>query len=130
MKISKQARRDAKALFQSCKVDGIPDAGRVRSAVSQVIEKKPRGYVAILGYFHRLLKLDSARRTAVVESPTPLPAALQETLKSNLARRHGAGLEISFIQNPALIGGLRVRVGSDVYDGSVQARLATLEANL
>ena len=32
-----------------------------------------------------------------------------------------------FAQNPALIGGMRIKVGSDVYDGSVQARLAALQ---
>ena len=36
------------------------------------------------------------------------------------------GLNISFAQNPRLIGGLRIKVGSDVYDGSVQARLDAL----
>jgi F-type H+-transporting ATPase subunit delta len=35
-------------------------------------------------------------------------------------------LNISFVQNPALLGGLRIRVGSDVYDGSVRARLESL----
>ena len=33
---------------------------------------------------------------------------------------------MTFDQNPALIGGLRVKVGSDVYDGSIQARLKAL----
>jgi len=36
-------------------------------------------------------------------------------------------LNLSFEVNPALVGGLRVRVGSDVYDGSVAARLRQLE---
>jgi F-type H+-transporting ATPase subunit delta len=35
-------------------------------------------------------------------------------------------VDISFGQNPALIGGLRVKVGSDVYDGSVRAKLERL----
>jgi F-type H+-transporting ATPase subunit delta len=38
-------------------------------------------------------------------------------------------LNISYAQNPALIGGLRIQVGSDVYDGSVQARLNDLREN-
>jgi len=38
-------------------------------------------------------------------------------------------LVFAFSQNPSLIGGLRVQVGSDVFDGSVQARLADLEAS-
>jgi F-type H+-transporting ATPase subunit delta len=36
-------------------------------------------------------------------------------------------LNLSFHVNPALVGGLRVKVGSDVYDGSVAARLQKLE---
>jgi F0F1-type ATP synthase delta subunit len=35
-----------------------------------------------------------------------------------------------FAVDPALIGGLRIQVGSDVYDGSIRARLATLDARL
>ena len=34
---------------------------------------------------------------------------------------------MSFVENPSLIGGMRVRVGSDVYDGSVKAGLVALE---
>jgi F-type H+-transporting ATPase subunit delta len=130
MKISKQARRDAKSIFHICKANGLLDENRVRTAITQVIARKPRGYVGILSHLERLVKLDVARRTAVVESPIPLAPAFQEGLKSNLARRHGAGLNVSFVQNPALLGGLRIKVGSDVYDGSVQARLAALETSL
>jgi len=128
MKISKQARRDGKTLFSVCKVGGVLDEARVRQTVSAVIEKKPRGYVAILSHFHRLVKLDIERRTARVESAVPVGDALQQSVKANLAARYGQGLSVSFSINPALIGGLRVKVGSDVYDGSVKARLAELEA--
>jgi F-type H+-transporting ATPase subunit delta len=51
---------------------------------------------------------------------------LQTSIQANLTRLYGAGLNFSFAQNTALIGGLRIKVGSDVYDGSVQARLAAL----
>jgi F-type H+-transporting ATPase subunit delta len=43
---------------------------------------------------------------------------------------YGAGVEATFTENPALIGGMRIKVGSDVYDDSVRARLAALEARL
>ncbi len=42
-------------------------------------------------------------------------------------RRYGAALRTTFVLQPALIGGLRIQVGSDVYDGSVRAGLAALE---
>jgi F-type H+-transporting ATPase subunit delta len=56
-----------------------------------------------------------------------LPADLQADVRDSLARIYGPGLNLSFAQNPALLGGLRIKVGSDVYDGSVQARLTALE---
>lgn len=127
MKISKQAKRDAKQLFNSCKVNGLLDEGRVRQAVGAVIAQKPRGYVAILSHFHRLVKLDLDRRTARVESAVAVPDALRSSVTANLTRRYGAGLDISFGVNPELIGGARVKVGSDVFDGSVKARLSALE---
>ncbi len=128
MKISKQARRDAKQLFNVCKVSGVLDEGRVRQTVTAVIEKKPRGFVGILSHFQRLVKLDIERRSAHVESAVATSEALQASVKANLAQRYGQGLNVTFAVNPSLIGGLRVKVGSDVFDGSVKARLAELEA--
>ena len=128
MKNSKQARRDAKQLFNVCKVSGVLDESRVRQTVGVVIEKKPRGYVGILSHFQRLVKLDIERRSAHVESAVATSEALQQSVKANLAQRYGQGLNVTFAVNPSLIGGLRVKVGSDVFDGSVKARLAELEA--
>jgi F-type H+-transporting ATPase subunit delta len=126
MKISKQARRDGKQLFRSCVVNGLLDENRARQAVSAVIAQKPRGYVAILSQLERLIKLDIQRRAAKVESAVTLSPEQQAAVTADLGRRYGAGLNISFAQNPALLGGLRIKVGSDVYDGSVRARLENL----
>src|ERR1700749_1373817 len=120
MKISKQARRDAKLLFRSCVQNGLLDEARVKQAVTQVIAQKPRGYVGILSQFQRLVKLDLDRRTAKVESATALGAEQQAALKDSLGRKYRAGLNLTFTQNAALLGGLRIQVGSDVYDGSVR----------
>ena len=77
MKITKQARRDAKQLFRSCLLNGLLDENRVRQVVQQVIAQKPRGYLAILSHFQRLVKLDVARRTARIESAVQLPENLR-----------------------------------------------------
>lgn len=126
MKISKQARRDAKRLFRSSFVNGFLDDSRALNAVKLLVEKRPRGYGGILNHFQRLVKLDIARRTANVESATQLLPALQGNITDRLAKQYGQGLKISFAQNPSLLGGMRVKVGSDVYDGSVKAKLAAL----
>jgi F-type H+-transporting ATPase subunit delta len=130
MKISKQSRRDAKALFSACRVNGVLDESRVRQAVTSVIAGKPRSYVATLTHFQRLVKLDLDRRSACVENAVESTPALREAIQQNLTRRYGPGLNVTFRVNPALIGGLRIKVGSDVFDGSVAARLAALEESL
>ena len=127
MKITKQARRDAKQLFRNTQVNGVMDEGRVRQTVSALISQKPRGYVAILSHLQRLVKLEVERRTARVESATSLSTQEQGAVQEKLSARYGQGLNIVFSQNPALIGGLRIKVGSDVYDGSVQGRLNALK---
>ena len=126
MKISKQARRDAKTLFNTCKVNGLLDENRVRQTVSAVIAQKPRGYAAILSHFQRLVKLDVERRTARVENAVESSPALADSIRAQIAKRYGPGLTVQFATNAELIGGIRVQVGSDVYDGSVRARLNEL----
>jgi F-type H+-transporting ATPase subunit delta len=127
MKISKQARRDARELFRTCQVNGLLDEARLRQAITLLGTQKPRGFLEILTRLHRLVKLDREQHTAVVESALPLPAEEQAALKSRLTATHGNGIDVSFTQNPSLIGGLRIRVGSDLFDGSVKMRLEKLE---
>jgi len=127
MKTTKQARRDAKQLFRSCVKSGLLDESCVREAVKQLVEKKPRGYVGILAHFQRLVELDIERRAARIESALPLTPDHQSTVKQNLTRVYGGGLTFTFSENPALIGGLRIKIGSDVYDGTVRGRLDRLQ---
>lgn len=127
MKISKQARRDGKQLFQGCMADGRLDVPRVRQTVTLMGEKKPRGWLAALMHFQRLVKLEVDRSTARVESTAALDGGERDKLKEKLETLYGAGLNFEFVENAQLLGGLRVRVGSDVYDGSVETRLAALE---
>jgi len=126
MKITKRAQRDARQLFRSCQVSGLLDENLVRQAVALVLAQKPRRYIEILSRLHRLVMLDLERRTARVESAAALPADLQTDVANRIKKIYGDGVDIAFARNPALIGGLRVKVGSDVYDGSVQARLNAL----
>ena len=127
MKISKLAQREARQLFRTCRVNGLLDENRVRQTVTLLAEKKPRVYVEILSRLHRLVKLDLDQRAASVESAVPLSAELQAQVATRLKNIYGDGLNLSFAQNPSLIGGLRIQVGSDLFDGSVKMRLEKLE---
>ena len=127
MKISKKARQESRQLFRSCLVNGVLDENRARQAVRAVVEKKPRGYVAILSQFERFVKLDVARRTATIESAAAMSPQYQAQVQADLTRIYGSGLNFTFTQNPDLLGGVRIQVGGDVYNGSVRARLTALQ---
>lgn len=130
MKISRQARRDARTLFRACQHGGVLDEARVRAAVTKVLAAPPRGHAGLLAEFQRLVRLDLERRSARVENAVETSPAQQHALEAALAQRYGSGLNVTFWINPALIGGLRVKVGSDIFDGSVAGRLAALQASL
>ena len=126
MKGNKQSRRGAKQLFKSCQVEGQLAEERVRQAVTLVIEKKPRGYFGILQELQRLVKLDVSSRSARVESAVVLTEAQQQNVRESLGRLKGGEVTVEFAENADLIGGMRVKIGDDVFDGSVKTRLATL----
>jgi F-type H+-transporting ATPase subunit delta len=126
MKITKRAKREAKQLFRFCLVEGMLDENRVRRVVQHVVAAGRRDCPATLAHFGRLVKLDLALHAATIESATPLPADLQAAVEAGLTRRYGPGLTTAFAHRPALIGGMRIQVGSDVYDGSVRAGLEEL----
>jgi F-type H+-transporting ATPase subunit delta len=127
MKTTKQAAREARQLFRLCLVDGSLDEARVQKVVQGVLQSNRRGVYLLLSRLLRLVKIERSRHTAEVESATSLPPDLQASVRARLARIYGQGISISFAQSPALIGGMRIKVGSDVYDGSVKAGLDALE---
>ena len=127
MKTMKQVEREARHLFRFCIVDGSLDEARVRQVIRGVLGSKRRGYLALANKFERLVRLERFRHTAEVESATQLPQDVRTKVEASLTRMCGPGVSISFAANPSLIGGMRIRAGSDVYDGSVKASLAALE---
>ena len=129
MKGTKQSRRFAKQLFKSCQVNGRLDADRTQKTVQLLIEQKPRGYFGILQHLHRLVKLDEASRTARVESAVALSKAQQEDVLNSLKLLKSGDVTVDFDTNPGLIGGMRIKIGDDVYDGSVKTRLTSLSDN-
>lgn len=126
MKGTKQSRRDAKQLFKSCQVDGQLIDDRVRQAVALLTEKKPRGYFGILQELQRLVKLDVNSRMARVESAITLNEAQKQNVQTSLGRLKGGQVTVEFAEDADLIGGMRVKIGDDVFDGSVKTRLTRL----
>ena len=130
MKTNKQIGREARKLVRFCIVRGKVDERRVRLVAKNVIRSKHRGYWLLLKRFLRLLEHEYARNTVEIASAVPLPTDLRTRVQTVLSAIYGPTLTSSFVHKPALIGGIRIKVGSDVYDGSVQAGLAALAKSL
>jgi F-type H+-transporting ATPase subunit delta len=130
MRTTRRAARAAKQLFRLCVVEGRLDRDRVQQVVTLIVRGRRRGAFAVLTGFQRLVRLDRDRHTARIESAAPLPDDLRAEVEGTVVRLYGRDIEVSFADDPALIGGMRLAVGSDVYDGSVRARLQEIERRL
>lgn len=130
MKINKETRQLAKELLRASFVDGKLDSGRVSSLLKSLIEKKPRHYIQAIEAYQRLIRLEVEKRTATVETATELSPEAGQEIVANLKRRYGNDLTARFVVSPELLGGMRIRVGSDVWDSSVRNRLQRLQQQL
>jgi len=130
MRANKKVKRTARGLFRLCLVDGVLNEERTRQVARTLASSRQRGSLRVLSDFQRLVRIEHDRHTAIVESATPLPDNLRQAVQSGLARTYGETLEMSFGEKPELIGGIRIRVGSDVYDGSIRAKLTALASKL
>jgi F-type H+-transporting ATPase subunit delta len=77
-----------------------------------------------------LLRLELDKRHAVIESATPLDDAARSRVLSELTSKFGSDLTSEFKLNPGLVGGLRIKLGSTIWDGSIRTRLETLRTAL
>jgi F-type H+-transporting ATPase subunit delta len=130
MRTTKRNKREARRLYRLCLVDGLLDESRARFVVQGTLDSGRHDVVGILGQFQRLVRLDRDRHTAHVESAVPLPGDVRARLETDITRSFGRGVDAEFTENRELIGGVRMRVGSQIYDGSVRGRLAAIEAAL
>src|SRR5262245_32566102 len=115
MKANRRTLRAARRLYRACLTDGHLDESRVRQVARRLAASKRRGSLAVLASLRRIVRLDRDRHRAVIETATDLAEDLRDEVRASLARRYGSGLATTFETNPDLIGGMRIKVGSDVY---------------
>ena len=130
MKINKETRQLSKELLRASFLEGKLDNGRIASLVISLIKKKPRNYIKVLESYRRLLRLEVEKRSATIETATELAPESRVQIVANLKRKYGSDLAVRSIVNPELLGGMRIRVGSDVWDSSVRKRLHRLQQQL
>jgi F-type H+-transporting ATPase subunit delta len=126
MKVNKEIRRLSREMVRASFTDGQLDRGKIASLVQSLIAKKPRNYIGILQNYKQLLRLEIEKRHARIESATELSAETNSRILQSLKKKYGRDLTTEFVVNRELLAGMRIRVGSDVWDGSVRHRLESL----
>lgn len=130
MKIPKDAARTARQLIRATVRSGKIDAAFAKAAVTKLATEKPRNYLAILTSYQRLLRLEVMQRHAVIESAAALSDSESKKVLGELQGQYGQDITSEFKVSPDLLGGMRVRLGSQVWDGSLKARLDALREAL
>ena len=126
MKLTKEARHLARQMFRSSLIDDRIDPETVRALAGAVIRRKPRNFIAVLKEYARLVRLEMAKYHATIETAVKLPDAVCAGIVHHVHAKYGEDVTTNFRVNNDLIGGIRIRIGSDVWDGSIKERLERL----
>jgi F-type H+-transporting ATPase subunit delta len=130
MAADKQTKLLAKQLFKLSVVNGEVSADRVTGVLGWIEKHQPRHPLALLQQYHRLVSSEIAKSRAVVEHAGAVNDATLQSIAAAMTRKYNRNVTSVAKPNPALLAGLRVRVGSDVYESSVAGQLATLSTSV
>src|SRR5690349_10086028 len=112
-------------------IGGDRFTGEARNFIRVLVEAERVALLPQISAMFDTLKNDAeATANATIESAFELSDAQVAELRSALEKRFGKKIEATVTVNPELIGGARVTVGDAVLDGSVQAKLAAMRAQL
>ncbi len=126
MAADKQTKLLAKQLFKLSLANGAVSPELVAGVLGWVEKYSPRRPVALLKVYHHRIAIELAKSRAEVEHAGPVNEATLKMIEGAMSKRYQRVVTASARPNAKLLAGLRVRVGSDVYESSVAGQLATL----
>lgn len=126
MAADKQTRLLAKQLFKMSVVEGAVAPDRVAGVLGWVEKHQPRHPLSLLRTYHRYIAAELARARAAVEHAGPLADATLKQIETAMTQRYGRRVTATAKPNAALLAGLRIRVGCDVFEASASGQLSRL----
>ncbi|HEY4301168.1 MAG TPA: F0F1 ATP synthase subunit delta [Candidatus Didemnitutus sp.] len=126
MAVTKQTRLLAKQLFKLSFADGAVTSDQVAGVLGWIEKHQPRHPLALLRTYQRYIAAEVARSRAVVEHAGPLADATLRLIEAAMTRKYRRPVAAAAQPNAALLAGLRIRVGCDVYEASASGQLAQL----
>ena len=118
----------ARMLFKLSLADGAVSAERVAGVLEYIGRHRPAHPAMVLKAYRRLIAAEIARGRAEVEHAGTVSDASLKAISSHLSEKYGRTVSAAARPNPALLAGLRIRVGDDVFESSIAAQLAALAA--
>ena len=85
---------------------------------------------AIVDWMGSMASSGPQARMAIVTTAYPLDGDQRRRFVATLKQTHGADLGVSFAVDPAIVGGVVVRIGDQIVDGSVRTRLEAIDGAL
>ena len=128
MRGDKKTKQLAKQLFRLSLVNGAVSPAQVAGILGWVEQHAPRHPVALLKLYHHYVATEIAKSQAVVEHAGPVTDATLKLIEGAMTQKYRRPVTATARPNPALLAGLRVRVGSDLYESSVAGQLAALSS--
>ena len=110
--------------------DGSVSPDLVAGVLAYIEKHRPANPILILKAYRRLVATELAKSQAVVEHAGAVPDSVVQAIAAALTRKYGRPVTAAAQPAPALLAGLRVRVGDDVYESSIAGQLAALAASL
>lgn len=126
----KQIQELARQFYKLSFADGALSAERVSGVLAYIEKHRPAHATAVLKAYHRLVAAEVARGRAVVEHAGPVNPATIDAIAAALSKKYGRNVTAVVRPNDALLAGLRVRIGDDVYESSIAGQLSALAANV
>ncbi len=126
MAANKQTKLLAKRLFKLSFAHGQISAEQVTGVLGYIEKTAPRHPLTLLKLYHRAIATEVAKSRAIVEHAGPVSDATLKLIEDAMTRKYSRPVAASARPNPKLLAGLRVRVGSDLYESTVAGQLATL----
>ena len=128
MRADKKTKLLAKQLFKLSLVNGNVSPEQVAGVLGYIEKSAPRHALALLQLYHRAIATEFAKSRAVVEHAGPVTDATLRLIEGAMTQKYQRVVTAIAQPNAKLLAGLRVRIGSDVYESSVAGQLATLSA--
>jgi F-type H+-transporting ATPase subunit delta len=120
---SKAAAQLARKFFKLSLSDQAVSPERVTGVLDYIEAHRPANPVMVLRAYHRLIALELARSSAVVEHAGPITDTILQSIAAAMTAKYKRPVKAVAKANPALLAGLRVHLADDVYEASASGRL-------